>query len=90
MAIVRNRKAFIKGEGLSIYSPICPNCGKAIQAQAQVERFMEPAKWLFYGKQGGRVKVCHNFHIGFEFVHFAVKLGGGVSHRLAWVEDYNA
>ncbi len=86
MAIVRDRKAFVKGKGLSIYSPNCPNCGKAIQAQAQVKEFMTPSKWIFYGTQGKRVKVCHNFYISFEFVHFAVQMKGGVSHRLAWIE----
>lgn len=77
--------AFIKGEGATVYRHACPNCRQAIHAQTIVESFGEPANWLFYGKQGQRVKMCEGaIFDGTWFTHFAVKHNGRVTHRLAW------
>lgn len=79
--------AFVRGEGAGIYSPHCPKCQQMIQAQAVVKEFMKPDNWLFYGDKGKRVATCSGELLGFKFIHFAVQLPKGISHRLAWVED---
>lgn len=77
----------LRGEGAGVYSPQCPKCQQVIHAQAVVDEFMEPSEWLFYGEKGKRVATCSGELLGFKFIHFAVQITKGVSHRLAWVED---
>lgn len=77
---------WLRGDGLHIYRPSCPECDAMIQAQAAVDVFMVPEGWQFYGEKGKRVKVCEGVFMGYPFIHFVVKLPGGVSNRLAWFE----
>lgn len=84
--IVTNMKAFVKGEGFHIYRPTCPVCNAVIHAQAQVDVFMVPENWLFYGEKGKRVKVCEDVFMGYPFIHFVVKLPNGISNRIAWFD----
>jgi len=79
--------SFLAGNGLSVYRHTCPRCRQAIHLQTICESFGEPAKWIFWGKQGQRVKMCEGaIFDGHFFTHFAVKDNGRVTHRLAWEE----
>lgn len=72
--------------GLTVYRHTCPTCRQPIHAQALVESFMIPEKWIFWGEVGKRVKVCEgSLFDGHWFTHFAVKNPSGtINHRLAW------
>jgi hypothetical protein len=86
--IVTSQADFVEENqhGLTVYRHTCPICSKPIHAQAQVEKFMVPAKWHFWGEPGLRVKVCEGaIFDGHFFTHFAVKMpSGAVNHRIAW------
>jgi hypothetical protein len=66
------------------YAPHCPTCGAAIATQATVEKFGEPAKWVFWGTPGERWKRCEGDIGGYHYVHFRTVFENHFSERLAW------
>lgn len=77
-------RAIVKGNGSCFHSTTCPKCHAPIYLQAAVNKFMEPANWIFYGERGKRAIVCQ----GKGYTHFAVSMGNSkISNRLAWLES---
>lgn len=67
------------------WSPKCPACGEAIQAQAAVDAFV-PDDWVsFWGYKDSRWKKCEGVQGARPFVHFYIMLNGRLNHRLAWL-----
>lgn len=67
------------------WSPKCPACGVAIQAQAAVDAFV-PDDWIsFWGYKDSRWKKCEGVQGARPFVHFYILLNGRLNHRLAWL-----
>jgi hypothetical protein len=77
----------ISGQPAKASSPVCPNCGATLHAQAIVTSFNEPADWTsFYGEVGKRWVRCRGKVERASFTHFLVKANGRMTHRLAWYE----